>query len=105
MAVSSSAPSLNRFPGLTLRAWALWDNGILRASFNMASVSNSATTPVFVFTAALPSAFYTFDFGVTGATWVQISVQTANGFTLAIQDSTGAAKNLPGTGYVAVYGP
>lgn len=105
MPVSTSAASLNRFPGLTLKAWALWDSGVLRESFNMASVSASATAPVFVFTNPLPSVHYTFDFGVTGATWVQIATKLTTGFTLNIQDYTGAGKNLPGTGYVAVYGP
>lgn len=105
MPVSTSAASLNRFPGLTLRAWALWDSGVLRASFNMASVTSSATSPVFVFASPLASGYYTFDFGVTGVTWVQVAVQSTTGFTLNIQDSVGSAKNMIGSGYVAVYGP
>lgn len=105
MPVSTSAASLNRFPGLTLRAWALWDSGVLRASFNMASVTASATAPVFVFQSALSSAYYVIDTGISGNLYGQVATQNANGFTINIVDGAGVSRNMVGSGFVAVYGP
>lgn len=104
MPVSTSSASLNRFPGLKLLGFALWRSGVLYAQQNIASVTNHLTAPVFVFTAAVPSANYTFDSELGSTTFGVMTAKTVNGFTLNITDINGSAKNLPDLGYVAVYG-
>lgn len=105
MPASAVSASLNRFPGLRLLGFALWRNGVLYAQQNMASVTNSLATPVFLFTAPVSSAHYVFDVELGGPTFARVSGKTVNGFTLNIEDVSGAAKNLPDYGFVAVYGP
>lgn len=104
MPASAVSASLDRFPGLRLLGFALWKSGVLYAQQNMASVTNSLTAPVFVFTAAVPSANYTFEYELGPMTFGGMTAKTVNGFTLNITDLNGSAKNLPDMGYVAVYG-
>ena len=104
MPVSSSSPSLNRFPGLTLIGYALWKTGVLYKNQNVSSVTNSLTVPVFTFTTPAQTANFTIDVEVGGATFAEVSGRTVNGATLNIKDINGNAKNLPDFGYVAFYG-
>lgn len=104
MPVSASSASLNRFPGLKLLAYALWRTGTIYAQQNMSTVSASATDPVFTFSAAVPTANYTFDAELGGSTFGYLSARSVNGFTLAIRDVNGSPKNLPDMGFIAIYG-
>lgn len=104
MPVSASSASLNRFPGLELKAWAKFSTGVLHSQFNIATTSGSASTPSFTFTNALTNDKYVVDVGIDGATFATLSAISVNGFTLTLRDVTSALKPLPNTGFVAVYG-
>ena len=48
--LSQSSPTLNRFPGLTLKAWALVSGGVVVKGSNVASVSLVTTEALVEFT-------------------------------------------------------
>lgn len=103
MALSAAAPSLNRFPGLTLRAWVLFYNGTVLKQFNVASVSQTLGAATVNFTSALTGGGYVADISACAPSAYMVSA-SAGSANLEFTYDTGTQVNVNAPVFVAFYG-
>ncbi len=106
MGMPASSAVLNRFPGLQLKAWALFGGaGVLNASSNVTTVSVASATTTVTLSSGVNGGVYVIDFQLNGVHWTVATVSSATSFYFSTTDSTGAAATANKGGYFAVYAP
>lgn len=104
MPASATAPTLNRFPGLELKAWVLFNGTTIVKSQNVASVTKPGTGLYEITLSTSAGSSYCVDFGGGGAkTWYAQYVSGTK-FVITSADFGGAPTDLAMPGFVAVYG-
>lgn len=103
MALSAAAPSLNRFPGLTLKAWVLSNGNTVIQQFNVSSVVSSLGSFTVNFTAPLTAGGYVMDMSMVAPSAYMISAY-ATYAQIALKDDTGTAASLSAPVFIAFYG-
>lgn len=101
--LSQSSPSLNRFPGLTLRAWVLYSGGAVRSGFNVSGVDPSSGTLRITLQVPLGSAHFVCDVGAPTAAAAIYSSATGERVDIIFKDGAGVQQSIPTAVYVAVY--
>lgn len=104
MPVSASSASLNRFPGLDLKAWALFNGTTIVKSYNVASITKSGTGLYGVTLSTSAGSNYCVDFGGGGAKTWYAQYSSGNYFVVHASDFGGTPMDLGISGFVAVYG-
>lgn len=104
MPVSTSSASLNRFPGLELKAWVLFNGTTIVKSQNVASVTKSGTGQYGITLSTSAGSNYCVDFGGGGAKTWYAQYSSGTYFVVWTTDFAGTPTDLAMSGFVAVYG-
>lgn len=103
MALSAAAPSLNRFPGLSLRAWALVMGATIIQGSKVSSVTNSAGSVTLNFSESIAGGQYVVDVSAAAPSYYVDSV-AALSVRIAFRDDTGASVSSGMPIFFAIYG-
>lgn len=104
MPVSASSASLNRFPGLELKAWALFTGTTIVKSYGVTSITHPTTGQYGVTLSASAGWNYCVDFGGGGAREWYAQYSSGTYFVIFTSDQAGTPTDLGMSGFVAVYG-
>lgn len=106
MGMPASSAVLNRFPGLQLKAWALFSStGVLNASSGVASVVVAAGFVTVNLSSSVNGGVFVVDEELGGVHWSVAGATSAAVVYITTSDQAGAAMTLARPGYVAVYAP
>jgi hypothetical protein len=105
MGMPASSAVLNRFPGLQLKAWALFNSaGVINASSGVSTVVIGSGTVTVTLSSGVNGGVYAVDFQTHGVHAAMSTVASATVFSLSTSNQAGGAATASG-GYVAIYAP